>query len=374
MAEDKKDKPFIIRQLNFEIREAEKELAQLKKEKASETDIRAKKEELEELKKELRQVTTGSGEERREARRDAMSDYYNELGGAWIAALVKQDPTLRRLVEEAIRKGWDETEFLEKLYITDWWTDPKKSASWKAAFQQEYAADKTTWNKSLEDAKIAIQAAANEIGLSLDGKDMDALARRFMYQGWADNGNYGLRQWLATQARRNINPDDPDDPGYEPGGQAAVTVDDLKQRARDYGLTYADTWYARQIARMTDPASGVTLDTVILDMVKDARSKYPVWADRLNEEYSVRDAAGGYLGVMSQYLELADPDEIDLDDPLLQQAWTSVVDEKGQAGVMSLWDFQKLVRKDERWQQTDNAHTTYTQAAENILQMFGFRG
>jgi hypothetical protein len=40
---------------------------------------------------------------------------------------------------------------------------------------------------------------------------------------------------------------------------------------------------------------------------------------------------------------------------------------------LPLYEFEKMVRDDPRWQKTDNAYQLYTRAGTNLLQMFGFR-
>jgi hypothetical protein len=97
-------------------------------------------------------MTSGSKADKREARSDYMNEYYNELGGPWIAELVKQDPELRRLFEKAIRTD-DVNGFIDDLYQSDWWNDPKRSGTWKSAFQLEYAKDKTAWNDAVKQAR-----------------------------------------------------------------------------------------------------------------------------------------------------------------------------------------------------------------------------
>jgi hypothetical protein len=41
---------------------------------------------------------------------------------------------------------------------------------------------------------------------------------------------------------------------------------------------------------------------------------------------------------------------------------------------MSLYDFQRQLRKDTRWQYTDNAREEVSNAAMKVLQDFGFQG
>jgi hypothetical protein len=69
---------------------------------------------------------------------------------------------------------------------------------------------------------------------------------------------------------------------------------------------------------------------------------------------------------MSSILEIA-PGSIDLNDPTLRSAI-------GPDKEMSLYDFQRQLRKDPRWQYTDNARETVSSGLTQILKDFGFMG
>ena len=69
---------------------------------------------------------------------------------------------------------------------------------------------------------------------------------------------------------------------------------------------------------------------------------------------------------MAAVLELT-PDSIKLDDPTLQQAYAGDKE-------MSIFDFKRALRKDPRWQYTDNARQDVSTAALQVLRDFGFQG
>lgn len=73
-----------------------------------------------------------------------------------------------------------------------------------------------------------------------------------------------------------------------------------------------------------------------------------------------------YKKVMASVLEL-NPDSITLNDPTLRGAI-------GPDREMTLYDFQRSLRKDPRWQYTDNAREEVSSAALKVLQDFGFQG
>ena len=73
-----------------------------------------------------------------------------------------------------------------------------------------------------------------------------------------------------------------------------------------------------------------------------------------------------YKQTMASVLELS-PEAISLSDPTLRAAIT------GQ-GEVPLYDFERALRKDDRWQYTNQARSEVSSAAQKVLQDFGFMG
>lgn len=73
-----------------------------------------------------------------------------------------------------------------------------------------------------------------------------------------------------------------------------------------------------------------------------------------------------YKQAMASALEL-NPNSISLSDPTLRTAITP-------GGEMSLYDFQKALRQDNRWQYTNNAREEVSNSIMQVLKDFGFRG
>jgi hypothetical protein len=69
---------------------------------------------------------------------------------------------------------------------------------------------------------------------------------------------------------------------------------------------------------------------------------------------------------MASVLEVA-PDSIGLDDKTLRMAI-------GPEKEMSIYDFQRTLRKDPRWQYTDNARQETSDSVLRVLRDFGFQG
>jgi hypothetical protein len=73
-----------------------------------------------------------------------------------------------------------------------------------------------------------------------------------------------------------------------------------------------------------------------------------------------------YRNVLARTLEL-NPNSITLDDPTLRQAI-------GPDKEMSIYDFEKTLRQDQRWQYTDQARSEASDIATKVLKDFGFMG
>ena len=86
----------------------------------------------------------------------------------------------------------------------------------------------------------------------------------------------------------------------------------------------------------------------------------------LDQGLDLANVYAPYRSAMAAILELT-PDSIKLDDPTLQQAYAGDKE-------MSIFDFKRALRKDPRWQYTDNARQDVSTAALQILRDFGFQG
>jgi uncharacterized protein YoxC len=88
--------------------------------------------------------------------------------------------------------------------------------------------------------------------------------------------------------------------------------------------------------------------------------------DLLGQGINLDDIYSPYKKTMSRILEL-DPGQIDLMDPTLRMG----INEKGD---VNLYDYEKALRQDSRWQYTGNAREAVSDGALTVLRNFGFQG
>lgn len=156
--------------------------------------------------------------------------------------------------------------------------------------------------------------------------------------------------------------------GAEPlGGLPGKSLDALRATARANGFNLerdfgnqVDGWLQR-IAR------GENVDKFNRLIRSQAKLGLPDKVGALLDEgLDLANIYAPYRNTMAALLEVT-PDSINLDDSLLRTAY-------GPDKEMSIYDFKRAVRKDPRWQYTDNAREEVASTALGILRDFGFQG
>lgn len=122
-------------------------------------------------------------------------------------------------------------------------------------------------------------------------------------------------------------------------------------------------------------------DTVFNIIRESAASAFPKYADKIKSGVDLKTLVDPYIQSMSSILEIPYT-SIDVFDPTIRSAisgdYSKVTATPGMGGVSrgeyTLYDFEKDLRKDSRWQFTKNAKKTVADSALRILQDFGAQG
>jgi hypothetical protein len=156
-------------------------------------------------------------------------------------------------------------------------------------------------------------------------------------------------------------------PGKVLGGAAGGALASLKATAAANGLdfdkqfgTQAQTWLAKILqGESPDTFKNVIRQTAKLGLPEKVGSLLDLGVD-LETIYSP------YKNVMSSVLEI-NPQTIGLDDKTLRSAI-------GPDKEMTIYDWERFLRKDPRWQYTNNARQEVSGIGLNVLQQLGFQG
>lgn len=157
--------------------------------------------------------------------------------------------------------------------------------------------------------------------------------------------------------------------GYS--GEALTNYDKLVEAARDNGFQVSDILPGATTEQQVIQgiiSGNIDVNRVIADARKLAAQGQPAYVrDLLAQGYNLKQVFAPYRQVMANVLEVGDPNQIDLNDPLLRSAITD-------KGDMNLYDFRKALRQDNRWQYTAQAKEDVSTAALQVLRDFGFQG
>jgi hypothetical protein len=104
----------------------------------------------------------------------------------------------------------------------------------------------------------------------------------------------------------------------------------------------------------------------------EAAKTFKAYAEQINGGVDLIDVASPYLQSMADILEL-NVGSLDLFDRKIRKAMSHKND-KGEHVPMSISDFEDELRKDRRFQYTDQARQQVTEYAVNLGKMFGVLG
>lgn len=296
-------------------------------------------------------------------------------------ALFKNIPSLKAIFEDYVnpKKKMTDDEFIRRIRNDVWYK--QNSAGIKQRFVQYYnyrdlqasgqAKGNTQYEQDIEKIVRSLEKRAVEIG-SAAANDPRALrqAAENLYITNKENDTTYVDDFLASSIKPVAGMiGGKVTEGYS--GAALQNYNALVKAARDNGFKVSDILPGG--ANVDQVLSGIAtgkidINRVTADARKLAAQGQPQYVrDLLAQGYNLAQVFQPYRQTMATVLEIGDPDQIDLNDPLLRSAITD-------KGDMNLYDFKKALRQDNRWQYTEQAKADVSNAALNVLRDFGFQG
>ena len=303
------------------------------------------------------------------------------------------DPELKKLLIEAVgdpttaKDDMDAAEFARRLGASDWSIRNASTYAKRDAERREYTETLDKYNQQLEladtqekkdailskinqlkttstyarglaSAKAYIEAVASGLTGTMSPERLDAFVKR-MYDSANDKDVNIINRELAALVSYK--------PGMQLGGSVGADLTALRATARANGFNL-DTSFGSSINDWLQRlAKGESIETFKNTIRGAAKLGLPdKVANLLDQGLDLKDIYAPYRNVMASVLEVA-PDSISLDDKTLRMAI-------GPEKEMSLYDFQRSLRKDSRWQYTNNAREETSDSVLKVLKDFGFQG
>lgn len=293
-----------------------------------------------------------------------------ELAAQYQAAvgIIYSVPELAPLFEQAVKEQWSPDKFKAAVQNSEWFRTNNEYAriAWaKENFGKVDGQPSADWQKTLDDAKRAVQRRATQKGAQLTAEEANALARRYIYEGWDQSTRVDLLDAALAQEITYL----PDNRGAR--GEAGSFIDKLKQNAYANGLNYNDDWYMSAAKSVASNRS--TEDDWLRDQQAQAASMFAPYAKQIQAGQSVYGLASPYINLMAQEWDM-DPSQITLDTPEIRSALLGQSSQDGQWTPTSLSDFTQRLRNDPRWEKTAKAQNQITGITGRVMQMFGVMG
>jgi hypothetical protein len=144
----------------------------------------------------------------------------------------------------------------------------------------------------------------------------------------------------------------------------ALTAETVLSTARANGLSLSQDQISNYVSRIDNGEDAKVIQNQIRQI---AGNGMPDSVKKMLAEGTDLDTVyAPYRGVMASILEL-NPESIALNDPTLRTAI-------GADKEMPIYEFQRQLRKDARWQYTNNAREEVSNVALGVLRVFGFQG
>lgn len=252
--------------------------------------------------------------------------------------------------------GFSDDAFVLEFNQQPWAQEYKRAAIEDMDFEARFP---KLYKEALEGDLATLRDQAAQYGAPVSDDELMELAKQKRRFGLNSSQ---LRDSLATLATAK---------GGDFRGLAGTAQTNLREWSRRNGVALTENTINNYAQRIT--AGDLTEDDVLQELRRTyLAGAFPAWQDRIEAGQDIYDISAPYRQVMANVLELGDADLIDFNDQLLKRGLQSVGAD-GKPRVMPLYEFEQEIRKDPRWEFTDNAYDVYSRVGEGLLRTFGFR-
>lgn len=215
--------------------------------------------------------------------------------------------------------------------------------------------------REMDKVRLDVEDVARQRGVDINAFDFEGLVDESRRMGFdVQDIRSRLDQILEQQLADDV----------DLIGSAGDNQTQLLNWASTNGLDLDAQAADAYVLKLTTGAQ--TLD----DVKQELRETYlvgafPAWSDKIREGYDPSVLVAPYRSRASNLLEV-EANSLTFDDPVIKAAMQYTGGD-GSPAVLPLYEYDRLVRQDARWDKTNNAYAAYTRVGTDLLRRFGFR-
>jgi hypothetical protein len=275
----------------------------------------------------------------------------------FVGDLANSIPELKSIFAQAAQEEWAPAQFERAVMDSKWYRSNAETVRFHITQQKT---DPATWRQTLGNGAEKVYLLQREMGLVPNGPERrQQIAQFFLYNNYDDEQ---IRRWLAQHSQQAVNSEGAF------AGQAAELEEHMRQVATNYGVSATSSFLRAQVKSIQ--AGEYNLEGFESLMRARAKAAFPQFAQQLDSGLTVRDIADPYISTMANTLEIAET-ELDLTDRNVKMA-LSQRQSDGSMGSMPLWEFERKLKDDPRWDKTKQAREQAFSAIATIGRDFGF--
>lgn len=218
----------------------------------------------------------------------------------------------------------------------------------------------TSYGKALDNVRRQVETLAATTGAAITPEEIDTISKEAVDQA-LDTNIYQLKAFIDSKLKFGA------DKEGKFKGTAGETVDTLAKVAAANGVDLQKAFGAQLPDWLSAINKGESIETykrIIRDVAKIGMPEKV--AKLIDQGVDLSAIYSPYKNIMASTLEI-NPETIDMNDPTLRSAITADAE-------IPLYEFERQLRKDDRWQYTNQAKEEVANATRQILQDFGFMG
>jgi hypothetical protein len=282
-----------------------------------------------------------------------------EFGSLW--DVYNDNADVKKVLDKSVKEGWynDSTKLTAALQNTNWFRTTQ-SSSRKYTIRQ--STDMATLEDEVNKEIVQIRAESLASGITLSDNTLKDLAEKKIKFGWTAQqvSNAVGSEAVAT--------------AYSGGAQGMT---DLRQGAIGTRLRgVADNFAQKPTDSMLDSwvaeiMQGTKSEAQFNDLLKQqASTQFRSLAPQIDKGLDVKTAVSMYANSAQSVLGI-DPSTIDWTQDKWNRALNYQDPKTNEYRQMDSWEWNKYLRAQPEWQETDDAKRTYRSAAFTLAQAFG---